>query len=195
MSAAVAGFFTGAWFTNEIAGGIVSGVVASGLVLLAGWGRHWWQYRKPWETAYEPRRDEQVGRIDLRHSDARTLIPLTIWFKARVHIERVRLTFTGGSNAPKISGLYDWNTGEGLDGKPLDPNVHVKSNEVGTWYWGYHNQLLRTPGNRETRNTIRFGLIIQTDGAFDGVLQIQPTYEERRAMPQPEQIPVHITRQ
>lgn len=118
---------------------------------------------------------------------------MTMWFTARAHVERIRLTFTGGSNAPQIVGLYDWNTGEGLGNKLLDPNVHVKQNERGTWYWGYHNQLLRTPGDAQTRNTIRFGLRIQTSGTFDGTLDVQLTFEERRTMAKPTSLPVHVT--
>lgn len=191
MWASVIGFLTGQWVTNEILGGLVSGVLAAGIVL--GWQRfdRWRKYRQPWYTEYEPRRDDISNRIDIKHTARPLEVRLTLRFRSRTHVDRIRFSFEGGSNSPEIKGLFDWNIREGLS----DPNVVITSNERGSWYWSYHNQLLRTPGPRNLQNTIAIGLIVQTRGVFDGHLTVQLAFEERHQMPRPERIAVHVTRQ
>ena len=188
--AGITGFFTGTWFTNEIVGGLVAGILSASLVLVWQKANHWRKYRQPWFTEYEPRRDDVHGRIDIQHQDVDVQIPLTLRFQARTHVDRIRFSFDGGSNPPEIKGLFDWNLKEGLS----DPNVLVNSNERGSWYWHYRNQLLRTSGPRGIQNTIAVGIIVQTRGVFDGCLAIQVAFEERDKMPKPERMPFHVTR-
>ena len=188
MQAAVVGFLTGEWVTNEIVGGIVSGIIAASLVLLVGWARDWWKYRKPWYTEYEPNRDEPYEQVRIEHSDVPQRIPMRLRFNARVHVYSINFDFTGGTHAPNILGLYDWNT---KDGK-FSQNVEVTSNDRGAWYWHCYTGLLRTPGPKSLQNTITVGLEIQTQETFGGHLLIQLAYEERKRMPKPERIPFYV---
>lgn len=191
MFAAIIGFITGQWFvqwfTNEIVGGLVSGVLSAGLVLLWQRFNNWRIYRQPWYTEYEPRRGETSRRIDIEHSDEPSRIQLRLRFRARVHVSHIMFDLTGGSNPPKILNLYDWNA------ESLSANVHVQPNTRGAWYWHYHNELLRTPGSKELQNTVCVGLEVQTRGTFAGNLLLQLAYDERKQMPNPEQIPFHVT--
>jgi hypothetical protein len=190
MVSAIVGFFTGNWFTHEIIGGIVAGILSSLLTILYLRFDYWRKYKKPWYTEYEPRRNETFNRIDIEHSNDPSRIQLRLRFNARVHVSHIMVDLTGGSNPPEILGLYDWNTPESL---PVSAQVFVERNERGAWYWHYHNGLLRTPGPKELQNTICVGLKVQTREAFAGNLLVQLAYEERKQMPKPEYIPFHVT--
>ena len=128
---------------------------------------------------YEPQRHQRPKRINLPpHAGAR--VPITLEIFHRTHLEGVRFSFTGGPNAPEIVDLFDWNTGEGLDEKPLHQNVHILSDDRVAWYWEYETSLLRTKGN-----TVAIGLFVKTKDTFAGYLEVQPTFEERTKIPKP----------
>ncbi len=192
MVAGIFGFFVSDWLTKELVGGLIAGVLASVLTYFFSRANHWRMYRKPWYTEYEPQRGDVHKRIDIYHATEPQHIQLTHRFTARVHVERIRFTFTDGSQPPKITRLYDWNTSEGYGDTPLNPNVRVRPNDRGAMYWEYHNPLLRTSGPRGLQNTAAVCLVIETDGVFDGFLDVQLTFEERSRMPKPERIPFHV---
>lgn len=187
-AAAAFGFVLGFWMGGDIVSGIVSGVVAAVVIglwnllqipeRLAIWG--------PVKVRHEPSTGQRLATIQLRHSDRAQMVPVTLEISRRITVERVGFYLSDGPNRPTITKLYNSHNGGGLGDKPLD-GVNVDEANSGRWHWQYVEPLLRTKGN-----TLKIGLVISTHGAYDGHLEIDPTYQERFKAVEPLTIPFYV---
>jgi hypothetical protein len=95
-------------------------------------------------------------------SDSSQSVDITITMKADISVERIRLCFKGGTDAPKIEHLYDWKYPN------YEPsNRELKEDLEHAWFWDYYQPLHRSKGSH-----IMIGIRYLASHSFNGILEI-----------------------